>query len=494
MAKQICILAYVITIILILSNAQIISTNKNNQYVTTAATTTTTAPTMNAIERTDIPTVSSTTQQLHANTATSEHAIDGSSSSSTNGLHVDGEFMQRTLHNTNRPIIAEEPQQQRRRPMHMEAKDDDKHSQQFLVQHDTDNAKQLLSSMHDLRQQQHQHTHTHHNHDTYDEHTLTQHKHNNRSEFMNETNKNGHRSTIGSGSKQEKNEQENSRNWTEEMLHSSGNTGNHNESDDSRKSDEMTSMPMKIRDNVNADAKTKVNKSDEVTESNGSDDEFATFKQSEQYPSGHDGNGEEFNERSRYLETDLNFNDDLPFGSIEAADNSGEDNVNDQVSWANDNSRFEELTLDDEEDEHHESNGDDDDKFRLTNSDIPDGGTRKSIIPLATGSQNIFKVSKPNKSKSIKRLAPPQPQALLELRLNKSPVLSTALEKRFIKANSFHHITQLYDQYEWNADDLRNGLSRKCASDMDVYLHELTGGKTWAARGKTKKKCLFILL
>lgn len=514
MAKQICILSYVITIILILSNARIVSTNENNQYVTT--TTATTPTPLNVIERTDNPNiVSSTHESLNTNTvATSTTTIP---SSSSRGLHVASEFTQSTtLYNDS--------------AAHAKKQIDDE--QQFLVQHNTNidtNSKQLLSpSVHDLRQHQ-PHNHIHSN--AAGSFVANRNSNNNNhSEFMNEMKDQHHHhhnhhgpsasnQSNGNSDKTTTNKQQNGthNNWT--AMHS----GN----DDDTRSDEMTSMPMKIvRDNVNAAAvqangmhsnvdAMKVSKNDEVTtiknanKNNGNMDivvddgsnieenktKVDASKRSQTadtqlYPL----NGA-LNERSRYLETDLDdFSDDLPFGSFEETDSN--DNTNGRLLWPNDNSKFEELSLDDEDDvDSTDSNehgyASKNDKFHFDDdSSQSNEQTEKSVKPpLASsggGSQNIFKVTKPNKSKSIKRLAPPPPpQALHEIRLNKSPsTLSTTNEKRFINANSFRYITNLYDQYEWNADDLRNGLSRKCASDMDLFLTELANGKTWAAKGK----------
>ena len=80
---------------------------------------------------------------------------------------------------------------------------------------------------------------------------------------------------------------------------------------------------------------------------------------------------------------------------------------------------------------------------------------------------------------------PPQPpQPLLEIRLNKSPPMSPRNEKQFINSQSFRFISNLYDQYEWDANELRKVLSPRCSSDMYVYLDALAKGKIWAAKGK----------
>lgn len=72
MAKQTYILGYVITIILILSNVKIVSSNEKNQYATTTATAATaaTSTTIAALDVTDVSVAISSTQQFNAATST----------------------------------------------------------------------------------------------------------------------------------------------------------------------------------------------------------------------------------------------------------------------------------------------------------------------------------------------------------------------------------------------------------------------------------------
>lgn len=550
-----CILGYVIAIILILSNVKIVFANKNNQYATTTATTATTArPFENAREGTDDPVAVSSTQQFHTSTsnknAVSELATTARNvgTKSISALHGGVEFMQQTLHNTS-STLAEESRQQRKNLKEVQYKQVERalninggnsndqqqrmHSE-YLVQQDDDNEnpKQLLSTMQPLslqRDRQPNSNEKRHNHAQVIQ------QHNDRSatplsyhdRFMNENKKTPNAIESNTGitvtpvnSAKMRNAQLNKHNQPFERNNSSNSSGisgsNINSSsttesvgvasvdnnDDSRKTDEITAMPMKIvrehRDNVNAtsDAVFRVNESDAIAtvnktltfDNNGSSsaNDMANAKHmvdsddedddSDSPFSLESSSNQEFNERSRYLETDL---DELP----EASDNEQDDvNVNDQLEWPDDANQFEELTLNDDENIETQPSI----QARSWNENSPNIGSRESITAAPT--HNILKLTKSNKSKAMKRVAaapPPQsPQALLEIRLNKSPPpMSTENEKQFINSQSFRYITNLYDQYEWDADELRVVLSTKCASDMDVYLDALARGKIWAAKG-----------
>lgn len=550
-----CILGYVIAIILILSNVKIVFANKNNQYATTTATTATTArPFENALDGTDDPVAVSSTQQFHTSTS-NENAVSELATTARNvgtksisALHGGVEFMQQTLHNTS-STLAEESRQQRKNLKEVQYKQVERalninsgnsndqqqrmHSE-YLVQQDDDNEnpKQLLSTMQPLslqRDRQPNPNEKRHNHAQVIQ------QHNDRSatplsyhdRFMNENKKTPNAIESNTGitvtpvnSAKMRNAQLNKHNQPFERNNSSNSSGssgsNINSSsttesvgvasvdnnDDSRKTDEITAMPMKIvrehRDNVNAtsDAVFRVNESDAIPtlnktstfDNNGSSsaNDMAYAKHmvdSDDEDDDRDSpfslessSNQKFNERSRYLETDL---DELP----EASDNEQDDiNVNDQLEWPDDANQFEELTLNDDENIETQPSI----QARSWNENSPNIGSRESITAAPT--HNILKLTKSNKSKAMKRVAaapPPQsPQALLEIRLNKSlPPMSTENEKQFINSQSFRYITNLYDQYEWDADELRLVLSRKCASDMDVYLDALARGKIWAAKG-----------
>ncbi|XP_031632725.1 uncharacterized protein LOC116346685 [Contarinia nasturtii] len=570
MAKQTYpyILGYVITIILILSNVKIVSSNEKNQYATTttaaAATTTSTATAFPnaALEVTDVSVAISSTQRFHAATTSTAHVYPMS---------------KMTLHNTSSTTLDEEPSKPNdQKEVHKQvdrptnsgknssnrmrinnnsnsnSNVEQQRQNDYLVQQDAENPKQLLSSIHSLSLQdavdvQANLSEKNHNHAQ----VIIQQRNDVQSttppliyhdQFMNEYKKtpsNAIESSTASSAEvlpakaktniEMRYVQPNEHN--EPLEHNNGasishgsssgrtvsgnrrseiGTNDDNNNDDSRKSDEITSMPMKIvRDNVNvasdavsrlnseeSDGATKVNKTFAFdnskllsTDNNNNNNKYQRREHRDDGIDDDDSFSLEesshlkFNERSRYLETDLDeFDNDEPEQS--------DVNVNDQLEWPSD--KFEELTLDDIDDMNKKSTNI---HARSWTKDDSMDSLQESITPrTATAQQNILKISKSNKSKSIKRLAvgsatvsdaapPPQlPQALLEIRLNKSPPMSPPNEKQFIKSQSFRFITNLYDQYEWDADELRKVLSPRCASDMYVYLDALIKGKIWAAK------------
>lgn len=539
------ILGYVIAIILILSNVKIVFANENNQYATTTTTTTTAAATStafaNALEGTDDPVAVSSTQQLHTSTssaypvselATLVRSVETKSISASHSA----EFMQHKLHNTS-STIDEEPKQRRKiqqevlhkqveRALSTTTSNSSSNDQQQqrqesvhgedLVQQD-ENPKQLLSPMHSMsiqrdrqpnpNEKRHNHAHAIQQHNDHSTAPLSYHD-----KFMNGNEKtvNAIESNVGitvtpvSDGKM-RNAQLNKHNQQLERISSSDSSDSNrrysesaDNNDDSHKTDEITAMPMKIvrehRANVNAtsDAVFRVNESDGITKVNktsavGSGDLSANDMANPKHMADSDDDdnpfsledspNQKFNERSRYLETDL---DELADASFEQEDV----NANDQLEWTDDANQFEELTLNEDDTYKSHTNM----QARSWNKNVLSIESHESITKTPSiGTHNILKLTKTNKSKAIKRVAvasPPQmPQALLEIRLNKSPMMSTANERQFINSQSFRYITNLYDQYEWDADELRNILSPKCASDMDVYLDALNMGKIWAAKG-----------
>lgn len=554
MAKQIYI-GYVIAIILILSNVKNVSSNKNNQYATTTTAFST------AIEGTDSSVAVSTTQQFHTTVAnvypmSKMVTVRSAEIKSINALHDRVEFMQQTLHNTsstideesNQPYNQKEAHKQVERPLNNSGNSssssnsnsnsnsgsssssssnsngnirEQQRQREYLVQQDAKNPKQLLSTMQSLSMFDRQQANL--NEKRHNQARVTQQQHNDErpttpltyhDKFMNENKKAPNAITSNAAEiapetiDKMRNIEANKRNQPVERI-SNEESNNHDDdnNDDSRKSDEITSTPMKtVRDNVNAtsdtvfrvndesDGVTKANKTfaadsgnlsaDGVVEHTNDDNVGGEFG-SDALFSIEDSSNIKFNERSRYLETELDDFNDEPQGSLEQTDV----NVNDQLEWPSDANKFEELTLNEDDD-------DDNDKStaniqsRSWTKDSPSIESRhgESITASRAGTQNILKISKPNKSKSMKRLAasPPQlPQPFLEIRLNKSPPMSTTNEKQFINSLSFRYIANLYDQYEWDANDLRNVLSPRCASDMYVYLDALAKGRVWAAKGNS---------
>lgn len=538
MATQIYI-GYVIAIILILSNVKNVSSNKNNQYATTTTAFST------AIEGTDGSVAVSTTQQFHTTVASvypmsKMVTVRSAEIKSISALHDRVEFMQQTLHNTSSTIDEELNQPHKQKEVHKQVERplsnsgnngnsiskgngnirEQQRQREYLVQPDAENSKQLLSTMHSLsmvdlqptnpnEQRHNQARVTQQHNDKHSATPLTYHD-----KFMNENKKapnaiESNTAEIASETIDKiRNIEANKRNQPMERI-SDEESNNHDDdnNDDSRESDEITSTPMKIvRDNVNATSDTvfRVNdESDGITKANKTfavdNDSMSTDGVKNLKHTNGDGVGSEFdsdalfsiedssnikfNERSRYLETDLHDFNGEPQGSVEQSDA----NVSDQLDWPSDANKFEELTLNEDDDDDKSTSSIESRRWTKDSPSI-ESLHAESITASPAATQNIFKISKPNKSKSMKRLAaaPPQlPQALLEIRLNKSPPVSTTNEKQFINSLSFRYIANLYDQYEWDADDLRNVLSPRCASDMYVYLDALAKGRVWAAKGKS---------
>lgn len=139
---------------------------------------------------------------------------------------------------------------------------------------------------------------------------------------------------------------------------------------------------------------------------------------------------------------------------------------------ANDDASFEELTLDTDPD------------ATSTVRPVVTASTRQPFI----STQNIYKITKSTKSKSLKRsssgTAAVLAQPLLEIRLSKPTSQTFGTEKQFNDVNAFRYITELFDQYQWNADDVRDDISSRCASDLDTFIRALVDGKAWATKGK----------
>lgn len=529
MAKQICILGYVIAIILILSNVKNVSSNKNNQYAKTPTTTTTTTTAATATEA--IPTTATAldidvpTQPIHTSTTVSSTNAYPMSKMVTAGavetksisaLHGEASaFMQHTLHNTS-STVNEEPSMQHHQKQEVQKPieqpqnhddDDDGSRHQHMLHSDAKNPKKQLipaASVHEKQPLVH--------HDKFmNEKTLDAIE----SSTDGTTAATAETTTVKVQHIQSSKHNQPLQRINDGESSSDNNSNNGKRGDDSRKSDEIMAMPMKmLRDNVNATSDAadgnamKVNKT--FTDDN---DGMIEAKRADPHldPA--------LNERSRYLETDLDVDGGELHDTSDASEPIGADvNVNDQLDWASDANKFEELSLSDDFDDDIVDDSDGDSahdgghhkaaaaptvpnmqarSWAHDSSDI-ESHERINAAPVQTQStQNIFKVSKPNKSKSMKHMPtaiaeavvsamPPQPpQALLEIRLSKAPPMSSSpYEKEFINAHSFLYVTELYDQYEWNADELRHVLSRECASEMYVFLEALVRGKTWAAKGK----------
>lgn len=137
---------------------------------------------------------------------------------------------------------------------------------------------------------------------------------------------------------------------------------------------------------------------------------------------------------------------------------------------------FEELTLDTDTD------------ATSTSRPTAIASTRHPFV----STKNIYKITKSTKSKSLKRSSMSSSsgttaldaQPLLEIRLSKASSKTFGTEKQFNDINAFRYITELFDQYQWNVDDVRDDISGRCASDLDTFVHALVDGKAWATKGK----------
>lgn len=549
-------LGYVIAIISILSNVKIVCSNENNQYATTTATAAVATPAATAnktpfattaIEGTDDPVAVFSTQKFHTSNAVNAYpmsklvTMQSVEIPSISALHDEVEFMQHTLHNISSMIDDEESskrydQKEVKKKQVERPKSNgmlQRQQGQYLLQQDAVNAaatataivknpKQLLSTMHllSMNVQQINSNEKIHNHAqviqqqnhvysttpplTYDDRFMNEHKNTkNTIESNASTMLSPAEIATTTSNIPKRNVQSERNNQAMERI----NTDQSDNHDDSRKSGEITSMPMKIvRDNVNATFNT-VSRYNEPTDNESETIVNETFVfgnrrlstdemqngphrndnddiNSDDSLSLEDSQNLRLNERSRYLETGLgDFNDNLPI--LPQSDVDINFDVNDQIEWPSD-AGFEDLTLDDINDDNKKSP----EIIQSRSWTLESSKSMHEIITLApVSTHNILKISKSNKPKSIKRLAAPlqSPQALLEIRLNKSPLMSSTNRKQFINSQSFQHITNLYNQYEWNADELRTVLSSMCSSNMYVYLNALVSGKIWAAKGNNVK-------
>lgn len=161
-------------------------------------------------------------------------------------------------------------------------------------------------------------------------------------------------------------------------------------------------------------------------------------------------------------------------------------------------SRYEEFDLDEPLPTDDDSIGADDASFEELTLDTDTDAT-STQRPAATAStrppfistQNIYKITKSTKSKSLKRSSSAATtaieQPLLEIRLSKATSKTFGTEKQFNDVNAFRYITELFDQYQWNADDVRDDISGRCANDLDTFLRALIDGKAWATKGMCTK-------
>lgn len=514
MAKQICIFDYVIAIILILSNVRIVvSLNKNNQYGTTTtnrivARTPSTISSSIVSSTQSLRMVTTVTPTIPSSLATipilpsAMITMRSAEIESINAMNENNDdFMQfETLHNNNQqnhhrrrrpPIVFEESTQ-------LKTTEPDHLTDEYIVQSDAQNPRQQKHQQHQLLSTKQNQVTAVNNSMSNSNRSYTRRTGSNNiaksatpahNEFMNENieNKNKNENvpvvgvSMGSSRMDAQGKISNEMENKQRPTHNEQIT-NHNNVNLTRKIDEIIEMPIEtVRDNANGTLPSnrndfKIQSSDEL---NSKMIPIIISDRTDRYD---DTSGSRFDERSRYLESDLNFNDDELPADINDEQQSN-DNINDQLMWPSDANKFEELTLNEEIDGLRTANTEN----QEWTIDSPTSEAYDRSTKPISNTGNIFKVNKSNKSKSIKRLAIQSaiaPQALLEIRLNRSPPMSDTNAKQFINANSFRYIINLYDQYEWNIDYMRNGLSDKCVTEMDDYLNALRRGATWAAKGK----------
>lgn len=405
MATLICVFGYVITIISILSNAQIVPVNENNQY-----------PNTNAIEK-----VNGTNTVAYVTIASSTAAVGEKLSNDSNLMQFEDK----------RHSLAERDRQ---------------NQNQYEVQHKNEiqaNEKQQIAK----HQQQH-HTHM------QTAFPLT-------NEFMNETEKNHNHSNV------HKNSANNDVNvinvmHTKPVIITTASTAS-TASDEQKSNNQKNidfSMKM-VRDNDNDDDTFDTDDSiEEITQQNLSIDDKSSSRTSQLRIS------TESNYFNENIDDGLkiNLNDELSFDSI---DDDKSSNINDAESSANiENDQFEELTLEDE--------------LPMRKNDEP----RRQQIDFNT--QNIYKVTKPNKSKQLKIMASVSTSATprFQLAFNQTSMLG----KQFYHPKMFEYITQLFDHYQWSASIFSNKIGPKCSHDMDIYLKALRHGRTWASKGNFKDR------
>lgn len=146
-----------------------------------------------------------------------------------------------------------------------------------------------------------------------------------------------------------------------------------------------------------------------------------------------------------------------------------------------------------------DDDGDDnDDGFEGLTLDADVASMQPPVVTASTRqpfviAQNIYKITKSSKSKSLKRssmgTSMSAAQPLLEIRLSKAASKTFGSEKQLNDVNAFRYITELFDQYQWNVDDVRDDIDGRCASDLDAFLRALLGGKAWATKGKRAMRC-----
>lgn len=150
---------------------------------------------------------------------------------------------------------------------------------------------------------------------------------------------------------------------------------------------------------------------------------------------------------------DFDFNlDDLEDLNYHRKETSDVDDAEDDVTdgTLSGTSRFEEFTLDD---------------VTSTND-----GRRKGTDD--NQEENVYRVAK-SKSKPIANAA--------VIRNSR-----TSMYRPWTNGSvtSFQMLTEMYDQYRWNINNIMGNVSNKCGLDMQIYLNALNNEVEWALKGK----------
>lgn len=176
-------------------------------------------------------------------------------------------------------------------------------------------------------------------------------------------------------------------------------------------------------------------------------------------------------ERSRYLESDLDFDDVLP-------------DTDDKIAWTDD--EMDGISQTKLPSSNDDGDGIDDEEESADAAEhrwsIEEPITQPPENQRSQFTDNIYRVAKPNRTRIPKHLTANNAAALMPQALHDIP--DKMGSESASDGMNFHHITDLYDQYEWHADDFRRSVSRRCAVDMQRFLAALIKGEEWAVKGK----------
>lgn len=455
MAKIICVFAYVITIISILSNAQNVPLNENNQYAFDVVLNETVndSASIHIFDKHIANESHQQQQQQQQKTSSELRASNGDQ------LH--------SLHNNNHNNNKSNNNRQRQQSL-----DADDEMQQLLKSEKYKQTENVMPSLNVTKV------------DDDDSDALR-----NSDDFMNERSE-GFQITKNNKIQAKNVEIANARKIANKHINNTVSDDGKNEQNDKLM---PAAMLMELTTQTDdASGKDVVTSNISRTMDERRDDEYTNEKQilkiETKTTTTNINDGNEFSmlngERSRYEEINLDFDSDTDNNNDRISNGAtmvSEYNPKRHKEWPMTNreditddgsNTFEELSLNDETEE-----------FLSSSNEM----TTSTSTPTSNQwTQNIYKVTKPNKSKGKRPLKASAPQPMHAIRLTKESESSLPLddEKPFIDREIFHIITELFDQFKWNMDIVRDKISVLCANDLEVYLRALVDGKTWAAKGK----------